>query len=77
MNSNVDTELKSTPARRAMYYLDYDELKRAKEAIGEAWFQQMKKDGFSGNTAALLGYLAGVADGKRAERARMADQAGK
>lgn len=37
MMSDNRNERRSTSARRAMYYTNYEELKRAYEAIGEAW----------------------------------------
>lgn len=58
----------STPARRAMYYATCNEIIRGGEAIGDEWLKKMRGECF--HYVAGLAYLAGVADGKRAERRR-------
>lgn len=58
----------STPARRAMYYATTGEIVRGGDAIGDEWLKDMRGECF--HYLAGLAYLAGVADGKRAERRR-------
>lgn len=69
MQENSRAEMQSTPARRAMYYTNAKEMEQAREAIGDAWIRQMEDENYIA-CAAILGYLAGLADGKKAERAK-------